>query len=85
MTNNKYNKRIWLNSDKSHYTGSLVCHDGIVSNRGKPKARYVFMEVSDCHGKARIHTDDNLSISDYIDKLKLIRDEIDLFIDHLEK
>ena len=81
----KYNKRVWLNSANSHYTGSIVCHDGIVSNRGNPAARYTFLELSSCHGKVRIHFDDNLTMLDYIDKLKLIQSEIQEFIDHLEK
>ena len=81
----KYNTRVWLNSIDSHYTGSIVCHDGIVTNRGKPPARYTFLELSDCHGKSRIHYDDNLDMEAYIDKLKLIQSEIQNFIDHLEK
>ena len=81
----KYNTRTWLNSIGSHYTGSIVCHDGIVTNRGKPPARYTFLELSDCHGKSRIHYDDNLDMDAYIDKLKLIQSEIQNFINHLEK
>jgi len=81
----KYNTRMWLNSINSHYTGSIVCHDGIVTNRGKPPARYTFLELSDCHGKSRIHYDDNLDMEAYIDKLKLIQSEIQKFIEHLEK
>jgi hypothetical protein len=79
-----YNKRTWLNSEDSHYTGSVCCHDGVVSNRGKPAERYTFLEIASCHTKARIHTDDNLTLTDYIDKLKLLRSEIDAFITHLE-
>ena len=81
----KYNTRTWLNSIDSHYTGSVVCHDGIVTNRGKPHARYTFIEISDCHGKTRIHFDDNMDMDAYIDKLKLIQSELQNFIDHLEK
>lgn len=80
----KYNKRVWLNSERSHYTGSIVCHDGVVSNRGNPAERYTFIEISDCHGKSRIHYDNNLDMQDFVDKLKLLRDEIELFIEHLE-
>lgn len=80
----KYNTRTWLNSDQSHYTGSIVCHDGVVSNRGKPASRYTFIELADCHGKARIHYDDNLDMQAYIDKLKTIQEEIENFIRHLE-
>ena len=82
---NKYNTRMWLNSIDSHYTGSIICHDGIVSNRGKPPARYTFLELSDCHGKSRIHYDDNLDMDAFIQKLTLLRSEIDNFISHLEQ
>lgn len=81
----KYNKRVWLNPETSHFTGSLVCHDGVVSNQGKPPARYTFVEFSDCHKKSRIHKDDNLSMDDFIDKLKVVQTEISLFIKHLEE
>ena len=81
----KYNTRTWLNSIDSHYTGSIVCHDGIVSNRGKPPSRYAFLELSDCHGKSRIHYDDNLDMDAFIQKLTLLRSEIDNFISHLEQ
>lgn len=80
----KYNKRVWLNTDDSHFTGSMVCHDGVVSNQGKPAARYTFVEFSDCHKKSRIHKDDNLDMKDFINKLKLVRLELELFISHLE-
>lgn len=76
---------MWLNSMDSHYTGSIICHDGIVSNRGKPPARYTFLELSDCHGKSRIHYDDNLDMDAFIQKLTLLRSEIDNFISHLEQ
>lgn len=80
----KYNKRIWLNTTDSHYTGSATFHDGIVSNQGKPAERYTFMEITDCHRKVRIHYDHNLDMQAYIDKLSLLRDEIDNFINHLK-
>jgi hypothetical protein len=79
-----YNTRTWLNSTESHYTGSVVCFDGIVSNRGKPHERYTFLELSDCHGKSRIHYDNNLDMAAFIQKLRLLQSEIDNFIEHLE-
>jgi hypothetical protein len=79
-----YNTRTWLNSTESHYTGSVVCFDGIVSNRGKPPEQYTFLELSDCHGKSRIHYDNNLDMAAFIQKLRLLQSEIDNFIEHLE-
>lgn len=86
MSDIQYNKRQWINTSDSHYTGSIVCVDAHdVINRSKYVERYVFMEISDCNGKVRIHNDLNLGMVDYIDKLKTIQHEIQLFIDHLEK
>lgn len=81
----KYNKRVWLNTPDSHFTGSMVCHDGIVMNQGKPAARYTFVEFSDCHKKSRIHKDDNLEMVDFINKLRTVVEELNNFIEHLEQ
>ena len=80
-----YNTRTWLNTANSHYTGSIVCHDGVVSNLGKPPTRYTFVEISSCHTKARIHYDENLDMASYITKLKIIQHELQQFIDYLEQ
>lgn len=79
----KYNKRIWLNNENSHFTGSMVCHDGVVSNQGRPPERYTFMEICDCHRKIRVHKDANLPMDEFVGKLALMRDEINSFINHL--
>lgn len=85
MSDIKYNKRIWLNTDDSHYTGSIVLFDGVdVINHGKKLDRYSFVEISSCHGKVRIHKDDNLTMEDYIQKLKLLETEICEYRKHLE-
>jgi hypothetical protein len=44
---------------------------------------YIYIQKS-CHGKSRIHYDANLDMPAFIDKLKLLRSEIDAFITHLE-
>jgi hypothetical protein len=51
-----YNSRQWLNGIGSHFTGSIVCHDGVVKNQGRPAERYTFLELASCHGKVRLHT-----------------------------
>lgn len=54
-----YTKRTWLNPETSHFTGSMVCFSGFVKNQGKPAKDYTFVEFSNCHGKVRLHTDEN--------------------------
>lgn len=81
-----YNKRRWLNMESSHYTGSLVCFDGIeVINQGKNLGRYTFVEISDCHGKVRIHKDSNHSMEEFTKKLKLLEDQLRNFREYLEQ
>lgn len=83
-----YNERQFINPEDSHYTGSLCCFDGIVSNQGKASRRYTFIELADCHDKVRIHTDDNAgnqdeSIMQYIEKLDKVIKQMQKFQLHL--
>lgn len=80
---NTYNKRTWLNGEFSPSTGNVVAFDGETTWRGK-KYRNTFLQVSDCSFSARLHKCDDDSIEDFICKMKLLRSEIDLFINHLE-
>lgn len=79
-----YSKRVWLNEENSPSTGSVVAFDGFVRN-DKEEWRSTFLELSDCYGKARLHKASYDSMEDFIEKMKLLRNEIDLFIDYLEK
>ena len=79
-----YSKRVWLNEENSPSTGSVVAFDGFVRD-DKEKWRSTFLELSDCYGKARLHKASYDSTEDFIEKMKLLRNEIDSFIDYLEK
>lgn len=78
-----YNKRTWLNKEASPSTGNIVAFDGEVSWRGE-KIRAPFLEISDCNVSVRLHKTDDDTIGDFIDKMKLLKNEIELFINHLE-
>lgn len=78
-----YNKRVWLNKDNSSSTGNVVAFDGEVTWKDE-KIRSVFLSVSDCSVSARLHKTDDDTIDDFIDKMKLLKNEIELFINHLE-
>lgn len=78
-----YNKRTWLNKENSPSTGNVVAFEGDILWKGE-KIHSVFLSISDCNVSARLHKSDEDSVQDFIDKMKILRNEIDLFINHLE-
>lgn len=79
----KYSKRTWLNKDGSPSIGNVVAFDGETTWKGE-KYRNTFLSISDCAVSARLHKTDDDTIDDFIDKMKLLRSEIDEFIEYLE-
>ena len=84
-----YSSRAWLNHPNSPSTGSVVCYDGIWPENPKSAesetSPHVYCEIADCHMKVRLHQSHQDSREDFIEKMKLLREEIDKFITHLEK
>ena len=78
-----YNKRTWLNKENSPSTGNVVAFEGDILWKGE-KIHSVFLSISDCNVSVRLHKSDEDSVQDFIDKMKILRNEIDLFINHLE-
>lgn len=68
-----FNKRLWLNSEDSASTGSVVGYYGPAwwksADKDSPTA---FFEVADCHVKARLHLTDYDTPSDFIAKLRRV-------------
>lgn len=83
MSKSYYNHRVWLNSENSRSTGSIVCFDG-ETDFSDGIGRDIFIEVADCRGKVRLHKSSDDSVAEFIQKLSAMRDEIDFFISHLE-
>ena len=77
-----YNKRVWLNKEDSPSTGNVICFDGCTTWHGE-KMRNTFLQISDCNWSIRLHKTEDDSIGDFIDKIKLLRDEIDKFATYL--
>lgn len=79
-----YNKRTWLNKDKCDSTSSVVAFDGKVTDLDS-KNRYIqrFLEISDCHHKIRLHKTSDDTNEDFLNKMKLLKKEIGLFIKYL--
>lgn len=86
MPDTFFSLRTWLNPPESPHTSSLVCYDGeYLTDEGKIEP-WSFIELADCHTKVRLHNyrgDANQSAA-YIQKLKKIRDNLSMFIEHLE-
>ncbi len=78
-----YNRRTWLNEDGSSGTGNVVAFDGDVKYKDEI-IRSTFLSISDCNVSARLHLIDDDGIESFIDKMKLLRNEIKLFIEYLE-
>ena len=80
-----YNKRTWLNPLESHATGSVVTFDGWLETELKEYENYRYLEISDCYGKVKIHQVQGSTKQDFIDKLELLANDINLFLVHLKK
>ena len=79
-----YNRRTWLNPIKSDSTSTVVAFNGMVTYKDEQVSDR-FLEIADCRNKIRLHQTSDDTKGDFIYKLKLLKNEIDLFINHLEK
>lgn len=82
MIMNTYNKRTWLNKENSPSLGSVVAFDGSV-NYADGIERTTFLSISDCHHTVKLIKNTE-SLSEFIEKMRLLNIEIELFINHLE-
>lgn len=77
-----YTKRTWLNKEDSPSLGSIVAFDGNIEYNDGTE-RTTFLAISDCSKTIKLIRNTE-SIEDFIDKMKLLKSEIELFINHLE-
>lgn len=66
---------MWLNSDDSAATGSVVCYDGYIDEE-----RVSFIEIASCHSKTRLHLYKDSNPKEFLNKLMLLQDELGEFI-----
>ena len=78
-----YNRRVWLNKFDSPSLGSIVAYDGEIEYSDGTE-RTIFLAVSDCTKTIKL-TKNTEPIGDFIQKMELLRNEIDLFINHLKE
>ena len=80
-----YQKRVWLNDDESASTGSVVAFHGKANYSKDENEMATFLEVSDCHCKARLHKTRGDSMADFTHKLRRLAHVINAFATHLEE
>ncbi len=78
-----YNKRTWLNKPDSPSTGNVVAFDGVTAWKGV-NIRDTFLSISDCNNSIRLHKIDDDTTEECIDKMMLLKNEIEQFIGYLE-
>jgi hypothetical protein len=79
-----YSKRVWLNDDDSASTGSVVAYHGKANWDKDRDAKATFLEVSDCHCKARLHKTHGDSMESFIAKLRTLSSVANEFADFLD-
>ena len=80
-----YKTTTWLNPPTSPSTGSIVCYDGSYPIKGEEDKRHMFVEISDCHNKIRLHKMENESPLDFKRKISILVDALTQFSDHISK
>lgn len=76
--------RKWLNKDESPSTGEIVVFDGMIKDEDGGY-RTTFCQIGDCFEKVKLHKNYYDLMDDFIEKMKLMRDVIDRFVEHLEE
>ena len=74
-----------LNGDTPS-TGAVVCYDGQIIEDNKPEPwESQFIEISDCHSKARLHRASYDSDRDWLVKVRTLHQAVSEYYDHLYK
>lgn len=81
---NTYTKRVWLNSNNSASTGSVVAFHGKTTYGDSDERLSTFLEVADCHCKISLHKIKADQMSDFIRKMRLLAETANNFADFLE-
>lgn len=79
-----YNTRAWLNSDDSPSTGSIVCFSGLTKYSDGIDTN-CFIEMADCHQKARIHKTFSDTMEDWILKVETLHKNIENYLTYLKE
>lgn len=68
-----HNERVWLNSDGSYSTGSVVAFLGRVNwGKGNGESDEAYLEVADCRGKVKLHRAGHDTLEDFEQKMRTL-------------
>ena len=77
-----YQDRVWLNKHGNPSSGSVMAYHGPAPwDRKKTMS---VLEVSDCHGKIRLHRSEMDSNNDFVRKLRKLAKVISKFADMID-
>jgi len=79
-----YNRRTWLNPENKDATSFVVAFDGIVTNFKGKDYPSTFLKISDCTNTISLHKTCDDTDKDFIDKMDLLKWEIELFSKYLK-
>lgn len=75
----KYNSRIFLNPETSIGDSTMRCFDGKYIDVDGKEQETTYVTISDCYSKIKIHPIIGEDKNNFIKKIKLMRDELDIF------
>ena len=79
-----YNERVWLNDERLASTGNIIAFKGKTTWNNKIREE-TFLQLSDCSVSARLHKTEDETTKQFIDKMKLLRNTVDRFINYLNE
>lgn len=81
-----YSKRIWIDEDPSPSTRAVMAYHGPIKYEpGREDETTTFLKISTCHNQVHFHRTYDETIPQYVEKLELLRDAINNFIEHLKE
>lgn len=85
ITGEVYKSESWLCPKTSPSTSSIVCYDGPVTFESGETHNRRFVEFKSCLETVRMFQYENDSTEDFLNKLKLLKRDLNKFIMYLEK
>ena len=80
-----YCKKEFLTNDPEPSTSTVVSFSGPITWGPDEQPKWVdFLEISSCHERARLHRTYEMTLEDWINSVRRLRDHIDEYLDFLE-
>lgn len=83
MKKHKFKRRVWLNSQKSASTGSLVIYHG--ESPWEKGEYHRFIEIASCNEIARLHMTNLDTNADWIFKVEKLTENLQDYLEFLKK